>query len=65
MRTKMALLAQLQAEKEQAEQAAKNNVGAANLMSDLINAGVMKQVGDSSFVAQGPNGDQQFELGGQ
>jgi len=38
----MARLDQLQSEKEQAELAANNNLGAAKLMSDLINAGVVK-----------------------
>ena len=41
------------------------NVGAAGLMSELINAGVVKQVSDSSFVATGLNGEQQFDLDNQ
>ena len=63
MRTKMARLDQLQSEKEQAELAANNNLGAAKLMSDLINAGVVKQVSDSEFVAKGVNGEQSFDFG--
>ena len=34
-------------------------------MSDLINAGIVKQVGDTTFMALGPKGEQRFEYGGQ
>ena len=42
MRTHMAQVQELQAQKEQAEHAAATNRGAAQLMSDLINAGIVK-----------------------
>ena len=65
MRTHEAQVQELQAEKEQAQQAANSNRSAAILMSDLINAGIVKQVSGSSFIAQGPNGEQQFDYDGQ
>ena len=54
---KLAMVEQLQAQREQAEQAAQNNRDAAVLMSDLINAGIVKQVNDTSFMALGPKGE--------
>jgi len=40
------------------------NKDAAVLMSDLINQGVVKQVGPSSFVAQGAQGELKFDYEG-
>ena len=57
MRAKLAAIQQLQAEKEQMQQIAQSNRDAAHLMSDLINAGILKQVSDSSFMALGPKGE--------
>ena len=57
MRAKLAAIQQLQAEKEQMQQIAQSNSDAANLMSNLINAGILKQISDSSFMALGPKGE--------
>ena len=58
MQTHEAQVQELQAEKQQAQQAANSNRSAAILMSDLITAGIVKQIDGSSFIAQGPNGEQ-------
>ena len=39
------------------------NKDAAVLMSDLVNAGVVKQKGPSTFVVQGAQGELNFEYG--
>ena len=65
MRKHMAQIKELQAQKEQAQDAAATNRGAAQLISDLINAGINKQTKESSFVALGANGESQFDYGGQ
>ena len=64
MRTQLAQIQEMQAQKDQAEQAAHSNRSAAILMSDLINAGIVKQLSSSSFIALGPKGEQQFEYNG-
>ena len=46
IRTQLARVQELQAQKEQMQDAAATNRGAATLISDLINAGIVKQVGE-------------------
>ena len=43
------------------QQQADDNHAAAVLMGDLVNAGVVKQSADHSFVVQGPNGELNFD----
>ena len=61
IRTKFAQLDQLQQQMEQMQQQASENRAAAVLMSDLVNAGVVKQKAENSFVVQGPDGELNFD----
>ena len=61
IRTKFAQLDQLQQQMAQMQQQANDNRAAAVLMSDLVNAGVVKQKAEHSFVVQGPNGELNFD----
>ena len=61
IRTKFAQLDQLQQQMEQMQQQANDNRAAAVLMSDLVNAGVVKQKAENSFVVQGPDGELNFD----
>ena len=50
VRSKMARLDQLEQQMAQVQQQADENRGAAVLMSDLVNAGVIKQKAENSYV---------------
>ena len=50
IRTKMARLDQVEAELKVMEETAQNNKGAAILMSQLINAGVVKQDDEATII---------------
>ena len=39
--------------------------GAANLMQNMMNAGVVEQTGRDSIVVHSKDGDRQFSLGGE
>jgi len=45
----------------QVQQEADHNKGAAMLMSDLVNAGVIKQKAENSYVVHGHNGELNFD----
>ena len=59
-------MALLQAQTNQIQEQAAVNKSAAVLMGDLVNAGVVKQTGEGSFVAQGADGQEiNFDYGQQ
>jgi len=61
VRSKMARLDQLEQQMAQVQQQADENRGAAVLMSDLVNAGVIKQKAANSYVVHGHNGELNFD----
>ena len=56
----LAELARLRRRVQEAEHAAANNVGAAKLMSHMINAGQIKQDGEESIILNAVGGVQRF-----
>ena len=61
IQNKFARLEEMQRQLDQMEERAERNRGAAVLMSDLVNAGVVKQSAENSFVVQGPDGELKFD----
>ena len=61
IRTKFARLTQFERELQQTQEQAAINHDAAVLMGDLVNAGVVKQKDDNSFIVQGPQGELNFD----
>ena len=61
VRSKMARLDQLEQQMAQVQQQADENRGAAVLMSDLVNAGVIKQKAENSYMVHGHNGELNFD----
>ena len=61
VRSKFARLDQLEQQMAQVQQEADHNKGAAMLMSDLVNAGVIKQKAENSYVVHGHNGELNFD----
>ena len=57
----MARLEQLEAELAMMTQEAQQNKNAAVLMHDMVNAGVLKEEGENSFLVEGANGLQRFD----
>ena len=64
-RARAAKIEELEYQLQQAEHDKDSNRGAAVLMSDLINAGVVKQTDQSSFVVQGREGELNFDYAAQ
>ncbi len=65
MRTKYARLNQVERELEQVQEEASINRDAAVLISDLINAGVVKQKTENQFVIQAAQGELNFDYSQQ
>ena len=65
IRTKFARLEQVEMQLAHTQQQANDNRDAAVLMSDLVNSGVVKQTGQSSFVVQGREGELNFDYAAQ
>ena len=65
VRTKFARLEQVERELQQMQEEAAMNRDAAVLISDLINAGVVKQKAENSFVIQGAQGELNFDYSQQ
>ena len=61
VRSKFARLEQLEQQMAQVQQQADDNHGAAVLMGDLVNAGIIKQKAANSYVVHGHNGELNFE----
>ena len=65
IRTKFARLEQVEMQLAHTEHQANVNKVAAVLMGDLVNAGVVKQTDQSSFVVQGREGELNFDYAAQ
>ena len=65
IRTKFARLEQVEMQQAHTEHQANVNKVAAVLMCDLVNAGVVKQTDQSSFVVQGREGELNFDYAAQ
>ena len=60
-RARAAKIEELEYQLQQAQHEADYNKGAAVLMSDLVNAGVIKQKAENSYVVHGHNGELNFD----
>ena len=60
-RARAAKIEELEYQLQQAEHEAENNHGAAVLMSDLVNANIIKQKAENSYVVQGREGELAFD----
>ena len=60
-RARAAKIEELEYQLQLTQQQADNNKGAAVLMSDLVNANIIKQKAENSYVVQGQDGELNFD----